>query len=315
MTEETPKWTILRVALKSVLAKFELDLNHVGTTQRIDYTDFEKIFYHLLIIIDPNDCRRKLWSLYPARDLDGRSRFIELTTQLINDRQIGATKISSGQLRVCGGEPFRRLLCSLIKKAAQVEIQSIERKLSNVTTQTPDVSLTELEDSIVLLKSQILNKSNDLEHGLNELVRLENLLEMKNGIKNLLDQLETSNGRVKVAVEKIKSLEIYPDFVKGSTILETSKRMSNFVNEIRECLLVKPDTAKSKIENQLAEYDNGNERLISTLEDEIAKIDAALLEKEEMRERYNFFSNLIPAIEFAPIISKDQQQITVDKQG
>lgn len=346
MSDSTPNWDIIGHCLKSILSKYDLDLSDVGVAQRLEYVDFEKIFYHLFLIIDPVDCRRRFWSIYPARNQEEKSKFFENTTQFINTKQLSSYRISASQLRMCGGEPFRRLLSHLIKKAAELESNSIAKKLApeSQSLEQPDLRLEECLDSLdelrTILHSKLIelkdkvHEYNDLQETLAEKKRdLDDTWEMlttdvlgDTGIyeysisnmkeihKLLVAKLEKSNAQCSAAVQKIRQIQVsIEDSLNESDMSiskqDTSTRMSHLFKEMREYLTMSPEcsagTDASKIINrishQLMHYDNGVDGLASLWEEELERADEALLEKPDMKERYQFFENLIPFLDLKPI--------------
>lgn len=330
-------WEYIGCALRSLLYRYDIDLSSVGQVQRLEYQDFEKIFYHLAAIIDPAECRKKFWSLYPARDTEERSKFINETVQFINSKLLSSTRVSASQLRMCGGEPFRRLLKDLIIKAAEAEITTITKKLPECFVDA-DTDCDKLIDNyeqvgkVVTERLDLLRQSEEklnLTHEqLDEMEReIDNKWESQVGEvfvdqnscdrikeihKTLVFRLEKSYERCKVASKQIKELPKPPENISPGTPsskIDGSKRMSHLFKEMRQRLTLSPDftpeTNKSKLINKITQrliyYDNGIDNLVSTLEAEREKADEALLKQPEMQERCNFFRGLVPFIGCKPI--------------
>jgi len=122
-----PTWDVINEALRPVLAKYDLEFN-LTHTQRLSSKDAEKILYHLIRTIDPNECRRRFWSIYPSRDHEEGKLFKERTVEFINRKQLCPFRISTGHLNMCGGAPFRQILARLVKKATEIEEELLERQ-------------------------------------------------------------------------------------------------------------------------------------------------------------------------------------------
>lgn len=322
-------WENIGSALRTLLYKsndLNASLSCVGQVQRLEYQVFEKIFYHLAAIIDPAECRKKFWSLYPARDTEERSKFIIEAVHFINSKSLSSTRVTASHLRMCGGEPFRRLLKDLIIKAAEAEIATVTRKTPECLVNS-DLDCKQVGEIIaerLKLLKQSEEKLNSIHEQLDEMeIEIDNKWEsqvgevfvdqnsrdrMKEIHKALVSRLEKSYERCKAASKQIKELPKPPKTVNSGTPspkVDGSKRMSHLFKEMRQRLTLSPDftpeTNKSKLINKITQrliyYDNGIDNLVSTLEAEREKADEELLKQPEMQERYNFFKSIVPFID------------------
>lgn len=289
----TPNWDVIGDALKSLFSKYDVDLSSVGQSQRLEYSDFETIFYHLFAIIDAAECRRKLWSIYPARNPEERSKFINNAALIINSNQMVPNRISASQLRMFGGEPFRRLLTALIMKAAEVETAAISKRLAaeDENYQMPEGSLeeycSEIEQTIKLIRLKSIDldelvqkfyNDQQAQQDLNEEIQekwlslmgieeqldlsVENIEDNKKSIyKSLLSKLETSMRSRESAKRTIAAV---PKAMLTKSSLEspvakhdTSKRISEYFVNLKRCLLASPqyspDTNQSRIINKISQ--------------------------------------------------------------
>lgn len=282
-------WETIGHALRSLFYKYDVDLSGVGKTQRLEYQDFEKIFYHLIAIFDPAECRRKFWTLYPSRNNEEKSKFINETVQFINSKQLSSTRVSASQLRMCGGEPFRRLLTDLIVKAAEFEIATIIKKtpecLVNHTNMDCDEFLNtygqvgekvieklnllrETEDKLNLIHEQIDDMDREIdnkwESQVGEVFAQDYFVDqnsfdrIKDIHKTLVSRLEKSYERCKAASKEIKDIPKPPETVNLGTPpgkMDVSKRVSELFKEMRQRLTLSPDftpeTSKSKLINKI----------------------------------------------------------------
>lgn len=178
--EATPTWEEINAAVRSLLSvRFnQLDLSHIGSNQRLKYEEFESLFYHLFLLIDSQETRRK-FKCAPSgapRSQEDRAKFIELAVRFINDKRLNSQRVATTQLRMCGGEPFRRLIGSLVKIASEREIDSLKKRL-------PIEALIEIEES-----GDSSNLRNDLEVLLNKIDEIK--LNISENQQNLRDSTE-----------------------------------------------------------------------------------------------------------------------------
>lgn len=289
----TPNWDVIGDALKSLFSKYDVDLSAVGQSQRLEYSDFETIYYHLFTIIDAAECRRKLWSTYPARNPEERSKFINNAALVINSNQMIPNRISASQLRMFGGEPFRRIVTALIMKAAETNTASISKRLAakNEDYQLPEGSLEEYCGEIEQVIKLIRLKSTDLDEavqrfdndqqaqidlkeeiqerwvslmGIEEQLDLseENIEDNKKTIfKSLLAKLE---GSMRSRESAKRAIAVVPKATLMKSNLEspvakhdTSKRISEYFVNLKRCLLASPeyspDTNQSRVINRISQ--------------------------------------------------------------
>lgn len=290
MSMDSPTWDVIGHSLKLVLSKYDLDLSNIGRTQRIDYKDFEQIFYHLFIIIDPADTKRKFWSIYPSRNPEERTRFIETSLLMINDKQLSPYRASLAQLKMLGGDPFRRLLGALIEKAAECETQHILKKYpgddlefddnfdSNI--KRLDRLQKHIEDRLPHMRDSLSRYGPLLENLNNINLETDEALEMLNVkafreinsldsdtkhikeiFRSLLARLEKSSLRQNAITQKIHqvSIPVEDSFESSfsSSKQNPSRRISEYFKEMREFLALSPecnrDGCKSKLSNKLSE--------------------------------------------------------------
>ena len=272
-SEETPCWHRISFAAKSLLtSKFDLDLSQIGTTQRLRYEDFEPVFYHLFLLIDPTETKRKFRALHPARNQEERTKFIDTAVRFINDKQLHTQRVASSQLRMFGGAPFRSLVTSLIRTASERELESLRGRVtidSQFEVDQCGNDLGILIDSLAV----ICSSGSATRHTLTELV--EQLIEMKKDLANRsqlvqdrwsilmhrtdgfhsshsysqdrvsalcqsqLSRLEAAYGETKQAMERIKSVKL-PECNTTIDLLSTKdngqstvKRLSQFIREAK----------------------------------------------------------------------------------
>lgn len=272
-SEETPCWHRISYAAKSLLSsKFDLDLSQIGTTQRLRYEDFELVFYHLFILIDPTETKRKFRGLHPARNQEEKTKFIDTAVRFINDKQLHTQRVASSQLRMFGGAPFRSLVTSLIRTASERELDSLRGRVtieSQLEVDQCGNDLGVLVDSLAV----ICSSGSATRHTLHEL--MEQLIEMKKDLANRsqlvqdkwsslmhrtdgfhssqtysqdrvsalcqsqLSRLEVAYGETKQAIEKIKSVKL-PECNTTTGLSSTKdngqstvKRLSQFIREAK----------------------------------------------------------------------------------
>lgn len=337
---KSESWEVIKVSLECLFYKHNIDLSKVGQTQRLEYEDFEKIFYHLMLITDPAECRRKFWTLYPARYPEEKSKFIRETAQFINSKQLSSSLVSTSQLRMCGGEPFRRLLTSLICEAAKVEMAAISKKqpksLQEISCNEQvdikqvgqrlalkEAKLKEKEEKLSQLRDQVdeVEKKIENELGLIQSREVSNPPYHLNDLNSdrlkeinsiLIEQLEKTYERSKKAIEEIDKLPKPPKTASPkspSGKVDGSKRMSRVFADLQQRLISNPNfspqtnkTSLNKITQRLLEYDTGVDEMISTLRDLRDRVDENLMRMPGMKEKYDFFSKLIPFIDVPPIV-------------
>lgn len=244
--DDVPDWELLSNAIKFLFAKYDFEFVDFGQVQRLDYETMEKIFYHLIMIIDPNECRRSLRLMFPARNQDERTKFINTMVIFINKR-LHPDKISSSRLRMCGGAPFRRLLGTLITKAASAEIamtlrrSSCDQPLSVDTNVSPWILVEEDRKDLIERVNLMEKKRKQLESLQDALVVIQNESDLLwNNLKNdldcqfrnfspkqqqlpfrefddssskaisklLLDRIECYNRRSRIAAQKIQEINL-----------------------------------------------------------------------------------------------------------
>ena len=127
--DESPSWEEIRRALS--LHKIELGETQTAGSRRLTYEEFERIFYQLFLKIDPISTRRTFRLIYPAKNRDDQTRFVELAVAHINQKRILPTTLKATHLRVFGGENFRKTLSGLVKQAHDSEIDHIKKLLSS----------------------------------------------------------------------------------------------------------------------------------------------------------------------------------------
>lgn len=175
---DAPDWDVIKPALQSLFVNFNLDLDSVGTSRRLDFVLFEAIFYHIFIILDPQECRRKFWSSFPSRNPAERKQFVDRAAQLINEKKWYPARVTTSLLTMCGGAPFRRLLSRLIRKACVKEVEQFTGKLnpdvSDVTSEGVD-----FEQEYDKLQQELMTKENG-EFAMLDL--LDNLEEQRSNI-------------------------------------------------------------------------------------------------------------------------------------
>lgn len=332
--EETPSWDNIHCALRLLFSRFEqLDLTSIGTTQRLQYEDFEMVFYHLFLIMDQTDTKRKFRDIFPARNQEERTKFIQLSVRCINDKQLSSQRVAASQLRMCGGEPFRRLMANLIKAATEKEIHSIRRIApdcmglhSSQDIQTKGENLDFYIDKICQKQQKVKELSNNLKETIDRLKQLkENVNEAKrlhqekwnflstklDGVsysynhrhmqaicRSLFSRLEQANAKSKAATEKIKKIQL-PTEGTDDIVSSGKKRLSQFIREVRDQF----DSSRivDKIGQQLVEYDNGVDKIIETWQEEQERADENLLKNPEIFEKFRFFENIVPKIDLKPI--------------
>lgn len=268
--EAAPNWDEIKLAARVlILPKFELDLSQLGLAQRMKYEEFELLFHHLFLLIDSQETRRRFKGPYPALDQEGRARFIESAVRFINDKQLHGQRVTSSQLRMYGGETFRRLIGSLIRIASERETagllsrQSIEEQ---VGLEQSSASLDILADGIEAIRGNILEIEEGLRASRDALAQLkarmgeskqqadEKWHNLTRELKNyssprdqwqasnmctcLLSRLETSSGESKSALEKLKSMRLphcngAANKSHDRSQTNNEKRLSQFIREAK----------------------------------------------------------------------------------
>lgn len=374
--EETPSMDRIVRALKVVLFEFELDQGKVGTTQRLQYEEFELISYHLFLMIDPHETKRRFRSVCAARNPEERSKFIELAVRFINDKQLMPQRVTTGQLRILGGEPFRRLLDSLIKVACSSELdrsglpepdtddssalllarrvqeESAKLRESMQRFRDSQEQLRELrkrtEDSARLTHDRWLGLAarNNVDvtggsggqflPGEEEVVEVEEeeeeepstssaisqstggdntqtskVFDFSPVVRALLARLEKSHARQKVAMQKIRSIELPREVTTDANDSAVKKRLSQFIRETanrftsKDLQEIPPEVHRNKLNEQyrqqLIAYDEGVEGLVRMWRQEEDRRDEELLREPKMRAMYAELERLLPKIELTPI--------------
>lgn len=273
--DETPTWETIDYALKTIFSRHpNCNFKGVGQTQRLEYKEMENILYNLFLIIDPTCCRQLFRVIFPARNQDDRNKFMDQASAFINKRHLCADKVSSSRLRMCGGEPFRRLLSSIIKRATDVEIAADAKRLGHdkpiYVEETIDGCFAVAKASKIQLKQMIsqLDDKSDLCDRLYDSLELkkqaskdlwEDLISSNSGkrsdsgdiniktiYKSLLSRLQASNEKSILVIDRIKSKQL-PETIEESrdkltaSKPEQAKRVSYFVREVRKCLTLSPE--------------------------------------------------------------------------
>lgn len=281
--DDVPDWETLNQALKFLFTKYEFDFNEIGQTQRLEYGHMETILYHLSMIMDPIGCRRVFRLLFPARNQDERAKFINEMVVFINKR-LHPDKISSSRLRMCGGAPFRRLLGTLITKAADAEISATLRR--SICDQPVDADnghpwdildeerkclrerLYLLEDkrnryqSLLdalqskhleaadlwnKLKSDLESQQMDFSPGKRISLNELDTSSLKLINKLLIDRIEKSSINSKNATDRLLSIELpVTNDDDESVNANVEKRLSYYVRELREKLTSSDDPKSLK---------------------------------------------------------------------
>lgn len=265
-----PDWDTLRAALQSVLVNQKLDLTAIGTTRRLDFDTFEKVFYHLFVLLDPQETRRKFWDSFPSRDVRERKNFVERAAQLINEKRWSPNRVTTSMLTMCGGAPFRRLLATLIRRTADKEIEQITLKLGpGFDLRLDTIDLKEehkkLEDELnekIRKTSEILSSVESIDDQKEQLIgqindRWEDLArnflnydevppydtnQFKIIYKNFLASVGESHSEIKKYTELIRK-HIEDDAFRSEIDLDTrdskfreSKRVSEIILEMQDKL-------------------------------------------------------------------------------
>lgn len=333
-----PTWSEIHNALLSIpqLSLKGSNIGEMTTTQRLSSQDFEMIFYNIFLKLDPSTCRRNFRNLYPSRDKQDQARFFEIAVNFINDKHILSQRIAKNQLMMLGGEPFRRILASLIKAAIKLEIEAIKRKLSSHVEIVDSPTLDRMHNALQwrqnLLKDKIeelmqLNKRHkqiheDLSVKKHEIVEKWKLVSqniqpapaqydratMKLIYKQLLDRLERANCKFKISSHRVATIPRPPDG-EVSVREEKPKRMSQTMKELRKCLESSPEdspcTTQVKLSNKLLHKFNELEFKMTSLLDELEEIrlqvDEDFIGQPEIFKMYQYYENLIPYIDPKPI--------------
>lgn len=339
-SEEAPDWDTIKYALKCLFARFNIDLNEVGASHRLDWKNCEAIIYHLVFIIDVSECRRKYWDIFPSRNTEEKSRFIKLTTQFIEDKQIVPDKITMHNLRVCGGESFRRLLTAMIMRAADTESKALQKRLIqplvDVSPNSIDVNLSKLEYAELELSEKFTQfkilkqkyedtqkKQCDIDEKKKEITEARNLglsltqdqlnndLLSTDDYKALITRLEKSSARCTLAAEKILSLAKEDNYNTSSSTggdrLKTT--VSQTLKEIRARLSSAPGyllkTHKTELVDiilqRMSYFDEKVKFIISNWEVELERAYDFLLKDPEFKHCYDEISKLVPSIEIQPM--------------
>lgn len=278
--DDIPSWETLNYSLKFLFSKYEFDVCDIGQVQRLDYENMETIFYHLFLIIDPNGCRRVFRLLFPARNQDERAKFIDNMVIFIN-KKLHPDKVSSSRLRMCGGAPFRRLLNSLIMKAAEAELTAVLRRMScdhpansevddiwkTLDNERGDIShrldilgrkryqLEQIRETIVERRSHSeqlwtrlkleLDRQRSQPSPKQQLHFLEFDHQSSKVINRmLLDRIERTNQRCGKAAQKIRDISLPSSPGERSSPKgrqDNEKRLSYYVRELREKLTLSPE--------------------------------------------------------------------------
>lgn len=289
--EEAPSWDRIAAALKVLLSRFDIDLSDIRKSHRINYEEFETIFYSLFQLIDPAETRKRFRSISgAARNPEERSKFIELCSRYINDEQMVSQRVTTSQLRILGGESFRRLVESLIKTACAREL---ERSGAEDDTAISDLSQAEIAeelereltkmqenmaryrdsvDNLRRLKQQVADSNREVAACVNRYQQSLSLDDASSSscassgrydtsaiVRSLLSRLELSHKQTGVAMEKINAIEKPRE--AAATATADRKRLSQFIREtaskfdISQELEVSRTRLNEKLRQQLEDYD------------------------------------------------------------
>lgn len=311
----------LNSGLKILFKPRGFEIKEIG--QRLIYEDMEFLLYHLFLIIDPKTSVKMFHSIYPARNQDDRSKFINQMVILIN-KHFPNEKVAASRLRSCGGPPFRALLASLMKKAASIESSLISRRLKRTIEITPSRHLLDVNMSSLAKTLDDLETANSLyrqakktqdETRNHKMILWDNLLAKLDAVaepysdskleainKHVLDQMVLVIEECNVAIDKIESIQLSETPFEKSKDSEP-KRLSYYVRELRAQIASTGDgpTTVEALNNQLLDYDDGMQRLVSILEKKKRDADLEYLKNDEMMERYMELQNLIPFVDIKPI--------------
>lgn len=371
IVDETPSWDAIAYALRSVLCEVDIDLSRIGSTQRLEYEDVERIYYHLFLLINPRETRRKFRLVCAARNQEERNKFIESAVGFINDQQLHPQRVSSAQLRMFGGEPFRRLTASLIKAACEREMErhelSIEeqveleqcnndlgRLLDHLSEKMKSISsaeirlkqsmeyLRELRERVKESNLAILDKKSCLSVKLVHAEARSSTPAPNIGhksisgcsisgssigggitynhpncqrdisliVRTLLERLGDSLSRTKLAMDRIKSIELPREESLGPGETVKPKRLSQFIREVANKFNTSHEELKSEarqtrlneqVRQQLIDYDRNMERLIEAWREEENRVDEGLLQMPDVRDMFDNLEGLIPKIQLTQI--------------
>lgn len=305
-------WELLDAGLKILFSRYNVEIRNVSQSHRLEYTDMEYILYHLFKIIDSKSCRKSLHSIYPARNQDDKAKFINNMVILIN-RQLPQTRISAPRLIMCGGQPFRNLIGSLVRKAAEVDMICRMKRcnLAQPSDIDPDLSEERLKKEMEILDTT-LAETEDTK------TRLEDLKKSKQQIRYskqiIWDELQSSVNKPDRKYDNLKKIQRALMVVLGKTTescvasmdkiaaIQLSepraepKRLSYYVR-VLQAHVNSSDPPQSTIDD----YDEAMENLISKLNEKQQLCDERLLQNPEFSERYNRLTKLIPLIKVKPI--------------
>lgn len=180
-SENVPTWEKIRDSLKDLFSTKKLtvlELDDVQVNQRLQYHEFELIFYQFFLIIDQKETKRRFRTAYPARNQDERNKFIDLAVKYINDKQLLPKKVTAQRLKTYGGEPFRSIINAMIdmclmdeeERCQQVWLKNPknQEKLMFYEKLLPMVNITPIDkimddDYDVTLRSEAIKSSEILK--------------------------------------------------------------------------------------------------------------------------------------------------------
>lgn len=311
MSDEALSWLEISCCLKELLSDYNLEeLDSIGSKQRLTFECFQTIIYHIFLIVDPNDCRRKFRLIYPTGNNQEQTRFLEQAILFINSKKLVPSKVAVTQLRTCGGEPFRRILGQLISKAIKLETDRTIRKSRFLVEFSNDnfKETSTIFDGVNKDTERILNLFSKYKGSLKQheeytasLKTLTNNINEPIDRKELLSKIKESSNKCSDAFEVIKKYSTKLEALlinknKNLTVdnlkqQHQAKRISQIIREVEE-------SAKSpKVDTRLKQLREFNEKL----EQIILCWKQQVFDRPEVRERYGLLMKMIPPLKIIPI--------------
>lgn len=290
MAEVTATWDQLYLALQSLFPTLELG---EIPTHRISYEQFEKILIRILMVIDLKACKRKYRSVQSATEKAARDKFLNDACEIINAKGVFAQVVTMKQLKMLGGEPFRRFLSGLIKFTLELELENSSKSLTVVmpddeqilrslikeTQQNLSNTLTDLET----LESTISKLDSDSRY---ERLAIEekwkkmcpngpknfDAIKMREIFKTQLEQLDRVNSQARMATSRVLSIPPPPSSGPKRSE-EKQKRCSQSLRELCKRLdtnstdidgTSQAQTSK-QVSRKLEELESGMVELLSDL--------------------------------------------------
>lgn len=308
-------WELIDAGLKILFSRNNIETRDLDKTHRLEYTDMEYILYHLFMIIDARTSRKSLSSIYPARNQDDKTRFINNMVMMIN-KQLPREKISASRLRMCGGQPFRVLISSLIKEACHVDM--LTRMKRTGLPQPSDIDL-HISETRLVREKEILDKEiaelEDMRMKLQDLRMSQRQIRCSKQVS--WDELQNSiNSSVEKEFDKqdLKRVQRLLMVVLGKTTegcvssmnkiaaiqlsepRDEPKRLSYYVRELQAHV-----NSSNSSHSTIDDYDTAMENLIIRLEEKQRRCDERLLQDPKILERYNRLAKIIPFVRVRPI--------------